>query len=265
MGGGRPKLKPGEHGSISASKQANGHWRARVRYCSLLGEQSTTSGVGPTKTAAMDDCKDKVDELLKTSVVATVTTIGELCWNWYNRIEAESTAFWSRPDAAERRGETPPRPQSLVHSKRAVKYVCAERGGIGNLRLDEVTTFALEQWLDGHKLISRSRAAEIRIALRSAFRSAVRFGIPLTDPMAGVSPVRRHDPRPVALEASELQTIRNIVRDDPTLAIARKTASNFDALLVLLIGAALRVGEAVALRWSDLELDGPSPRSQLRR
>jgi integrase len=259
MGGGRPKLKPGEHGSISASKQRNGRWRARVRYCSLLGEEGTTSGVGPTKTAAMDDCAEKVDELLKKTVVATVTTVGELCWHWYNQIEAESTAFWSRPDAAERRGETPPRPQSLVHSKRAVKYVCAKEGGIGNLRLGEVTTLTLEQWLDGHKRISRSRAAEIRIALRGAFRSAVRLGIILTDPMAGVSPVRRHDPRPIALEADELQAIRKILRDEPTLKITRATAANFDTLLVLLLGAALRVGEAVALRWSDLVLDGPAP------
>jgi integrase len=253
------KLKPGEHGSISASRRPNGRWRARVRYCSLLGEESSTSATGPTKTAAMDECKDKVDELLKKTIVATVTTVGELCWHWYNQIEAESTAFWSRPDAAERRGETPPRPQSLVHSKRAVRYVCAEEGGIGNLRLGEVTTLTLEQWLDGHKRISRSRAAEIRVALRGAFRSAVRLGILLTDPMAGVSPVRRHDPRPVALEADELQAIRKILRDEPTLKITRATAANFDTLLVLLLGAALRVGEAVALRWSDLVLDGPAP------
>lgn len=56
-------------------------------------------------------------------------------------------------------GETPPRPQSLVHSKRAIGYVCAEEGGIGSLGLNEVTTLALEQWLDGHKRISRGRAA----------------------------------------------------------------------------------------------------------
>jgi integrase len=37
------------------------------------------------------------------------------------------------------------------------------------------------------------------------------------------------------------------------------TASNFDTLLVLLLGAALRVGEAVAFRWSDLMLDRPAP------
>lgn len=253
------KLRPGEHGSISASKQANGRWRARVRYCNLLGEESSTSATGPTKQAAKDNCEDKVDELLNKTIVSSVTTVGELCWNWYNQIEAESTAFWSRPDAPERRGETPPRPQSLVHSKRAVNYVCAEQGGIGNLRLDEVTTLTLEQWLDGHKRISRSRAAEIRIALRGAFRSAVRLGILLTDPMAGVSPVRRHDPRPVALEADELQTIRKILRDEPTLKVTRTTATNFDTLLVLLLGSALRVGEAVALRWSDLTLDGPAP------
>ncbi len=55
MGGGRPKLKPGEHGNISASKQRNGRWRARVRYCNLLGEEGTTSGVGPTKTSFQND------------------------------------------------------------------------------------------------------------------------------------------------------------------------------------------------------------------
>lgn len=76
---------------------------------------------------------------------------------------------------------------------------------------------------------------------------------------AGVSPVRRHDPRPVALEAEELRTIRRILRDEPTLKITRTTAKNLDALLVLLLGAALRVGEAAAQRWGDLALDGDMP------
>ena len=255
----REKLKPGTHGNISASKQPNGRWRARTRYCTLLGEAGTATATGPTKQAAKDNCKEKADEILGTTVVSAVTTVGDLCWNWYDQVEAESEAFWSRPDAAERRGETPPRPQSLVHTKRAINYVCAPDGGIGNLPLSEVTTLALEQWLDGHKRISRSRAEEIRIALRGAFRSAVRLGILLTDPMAGVSPVRRHDPRPVALDADELLTIRRILRDEPTLKITRTTALNLDTLLVLLLGAALRVGEAIALRWEDLVLDGPAP------
>ncbi|MCF4122034.1 tyrosine-type recombinase/integrase [Antribacter sp. KLBMP9083] len=256
----RPKLAPGSFGDISVKKASSGRqWQARVRYRDALGEYGTTSAVAPTKTAAEDKVKEKLDKLLGTTVVAAITTVSDLCSAWYNQVEAESEAFWSRPDAAERLGETPPRPQSLVHTKRAVGYVCAPDGGIGHLRLDEVTTLLLEQWLDGHKRIARSRAEEIRIALRGAFRSAVRLGILPTDPMAGVSPVRRHDPRPVALEAEELRTIRRILRDERSLKITRTTATNLDVLLVLLLGAALRVGEAAALRWGDLVLDSDSP------
>ncbi|MBL0888789.1 tyrosine-type recombinase/integrase [Myceligenerans indicum] len=257
---GRAKLKPGTHGRISAWKTGKGRqWQARATARDLLGEYHQPSAVGMTRDAAEDRLQEKLDDLLGTTVVAAITTVSDLCWDWYNRIEAESTAFWSRPDATERQGETPPRPQSLVHTKRAINYVCAEDGGIGNLSLNEVTTLTLEQWLDGHKRISRGRAEEIRVALRGAFRSAVRLGILLTDPMAGVSPVRRHDPRPVALEAEELQTIRRILREERTLNITRTTADNLDVLLVLLLGAALRPGEGAALRWGDLTLDGNRP------
>jgi integrase len=256
----RPRLAPGSHGEISVKKtDAGRQWQARVRYRDTLGEYGTTSAVGPTRTAARENVLDKLDELMGTTVVASVTTVGELCWTWYDQVEAESVSFWSRPDAGFRQGVTPPRPQSLVHTKRAINYVCVKDGGIGDLRLDEVTTLALESWLDGHKRISRSRAEEIRIALRGAFRAAVRLGILPTDPMAGVSAVQRHDPRPVALDAEELRTIRRIVREEPTLKIARSTAVNLDVLLVLLLGAALRVGEAVALRWGDVVLDGDEP------
>lgn len=56
----REKLKPGKHGAISAAKQANGRtWRARARYCDLLGEEGTATAVGPTKTVAKDRVQEK--------------------------------------------------------------------------------------------------------------------------------------------------------------------------------------------------------------
>lgn len=255
----RPRLEPGTYGQISSTKAGSGVWKARARYRDLLGEYHAASAKGPTKTGATELLREKLDRLTGQATAASVTTVGELCRDWLKRIETESEAFWSRPDAADRTGNTPPKPQSIVHKRRAVDYICAKDGGIGELRLNEVTTHLLETWLEGHKQISRGRAANILTALRDAFRRAVRLGLLATDPVAGVSPVEQYDPRPVALEAEELRTIRQVLRYHPEIVFQRRTVLNLDALLVLLLGTGLRIGEAIVLRWSDLKLTGSDP------
>ncbi|WP_340697229.1 hypothetical protein [Cellulosimicrobium funkei] len=256
----RARLGLGEAGDISTRRvDGRNQWRARVRYRDALGAYHWASTVGPTKAKAESDLRNRLDELTGTALVASVTTVGELCQNWLDRTLAESNAYWSRSDAAERRGTKPPKPQSMVHSVRAVRNICARPGGIGDLRLSEATTLALETWLFEQAEQSRGRAAEIRIALRKAFHNAVRLGLLVTDPMAGVDPINRTDPRPVALTPEELRTIRGILTTSPNMKAAHTTVRNLDALLVILLGTGMRVGEAGALRWSDLDLAGHDP------
>ncbi|MCR1981441.1 hypothetical protein NSA53_04205 [Cellulosimicrobium cellulans] len=91
-----------------------------------------------------------------------------------------------------------------MHDERAVRNICAHPGGIGDLRLAEVTTAILEAWMLDQIEQSLGQAAQIRVALRGAFRSAVHLGYINTDLMAGVSAVDRNDPRSLALEPEEL-------------------------------------------------------------
>ncbi|GAA1739778.1 site-specific integrase [Isoptericola hypogeus] len=256
----RARLGLGEAGDINTKRiDGTNRWRARVRYRDALGAYHWASAVGPTKTKATSDLRDKLDTLTGTAQIASVTTVGELCERWLDRALAESSAYWTRSDAAERRGSKPPRPQSMVHSVRAVRNIRARPGGIGDLRLNEATTLALETWLFEQAEESRGRAAEIRIVLRKAFHGAVRLGLLVTDPMAGVDSINRTDPRPIALKPEELRAIRSILTTSPNMQAAHTTVRNLDALIVILLGTGMRVGEAGALRWSDLDLDGHDP------
>lgn len=256
----RRKLAVGGHGDISVKRiDGTAQWRARVRYRDAVGTYHFASAKGATKREAERVLRERLVELTGTTQVAAIQTVADLCGMWLERARAESEAFWSRPDAATRLGTAPARPQSLVHHERAFRYICARPGGIGDLRLEEVTTHILESWLWGHVRQSRGRAAEIRIALRLAFRTAVRLGLLTTDPMAGVSAVARNDPRPLALTAEELRLVRSVLKDATTLNVTRTTAAKLDALLVVLLGTGMRVGEAAALRWGDVALSGPTP------
>lgn len=256
----RERLGLGEAGGISTKRmEGTSRWRARVRYRDSLGTYHWASASGPTKSKAENDLRAKLDELTGTARIAALTTVGDLCESWLARATSESQEFWSRPDAAARRGTKPPRPQSMVHSERAVRYICARPDGIGDLRLTEATTLALETWLFEQAKKSRGRAAEIRIVLRKAFHGAVRLGLLVTDPMAGVDSINRTDPRPIALTPEELRAIRRTVTTSPDLRVAHTTARNLDALLVLLLGTGMRVGEAGALRWCDLHLRTGQP------
>lgn len=258
---GRDRLAPGSAGRIVSKKNpTTGKWQARVRYRDALGGYSTASATALTRTKAEEGLQEKLAKLTSTSVTHGVATVGDLCEQWLSSVVTESDAFWALPDAATRQGKKPPRPQSLVHLKRSVRYICADgKDSIGELGLREVTTLILQNWLDGHALIARGRAAEIRIALRAAFKYALRLGIIAVDPMAGVAPVRRNDPAPIALTAEELRTIRRVLRTSRDLHVTRETTARLDALLVVLLGTAMRVGEATALRWDDLILTGPDP------
>ncbi|MGW9418181.1 hypothetical protein ACWGRS_10990, partial [Cellulosimicrobium funkei] len=201
----RPRIAVGGYGTIHSTRiPGTTNWRARARYRDAAGAYHAKSMVGPTKTKATEELEAELKRLTATVHHADVTTVGDLCQQWLDRLQKKSEAFWSRPDAGDRLGAAPPRPQSLVHYARAVRYVTAYDGGIGDLRLGEVSTALLEAWLLDQADQSRGRAAEIRVALRGAFRSAVRLGYLQTDPMAGVSPVDRNDPRPLALTGPEL-------------------------------------------------------------
>jgi integrase len=110
-------------------------------------------------------------------------------------------------------------------------------------RADRVTGLEIEAALG--LLRQRGYTARVRMAralLSGAFRAAVRWGIRPTSPLAGGSPTPR--PRPPRVWTVEEAGRFLAVADQDELA----------ALWRLLLVAGLRIGEALALAWRDVDL-----------
>lgn len=124
---------------------------------------------------------------------------------------------------------------------------------LGHIRLDALTPGVVRGWLRtkaasssrlGRPLSPRSLQA-LHGVLRKALNDAVRDGILPTNPVLAVEGPAVPSRAARYLSRAEAAAIRKSVSGDP-----------WEPLWLLLLGCGLRIGEALALRWCDVDLDG---------
>ena len=131
-------------------------------------------------------------------------------------------------------------PKSLCqYGEKYDRYI---RPAVGRLPLLEVRDFHLQEILNGQAGMSYSHVSKLRMVMQELFRQAFRSRLIPFDPAAGLTlpdHVRRSR-RPVTGE--ERAAILAVAEDHP------------DGLLMLtLLYAGLRPGEAAALQWQDVD------------
>jgi integrase len=119
--------------------------------------------------------------------------------------------------------------------------------GLGHHKLDKLTRVHVDDLLSVK--LSGSLAARtvhhLRAVLRTALNRAVKDGLVLRNAAALTDPVEVPDqPRRFLTTAEALAVLR------------AAQAERLEALYVLAINVGLRIGEALALRWQDVDLDG---------
>jgi integrase/recombinase XerC len=127
----------------------------------------------------------------------------------------------------------------------AASPACRDGGG-----LDAIEPLALRLWLAGfHGSLRPASRARRLAALRCFFRFRVRAGARAADPTDGLPAPKPERKLPSPLPAADCERLIEQVdeRRAPRLALRD------NALLELLYGAGLRVGEAVALRVRDFD------------
>jgi len=125
----------------------------------------------------------------------------------------------------------------------AASEACRNAGG-----LDSLTTLALRSYLASFHRAHQASTRQRRLAaLRTFFRFRVQLGARRADPSADLPAPKapRPLPRPLAAEDCETLIEAPSKRRDASLVLRDR------ALLELLYGGGLRVGEAVALRVRD--------------
>lgn len=123
---------------------------------------------------------------------------------------------------------------------------------LGHLRLEELTPTLLRAWLlrKATEPSSRGRVLSVRSqmiifgVLRRALNDAVRDELIAQNPLSRVRGPRGSSPPVEPMTAEEAKALIEATR-----------GTELWSLWVLLLGTGMRIGEALALRWSDLDLD----------
>jgi integrase len=119
------------------------------------------------------------------------------------------------------------------------------RPHIGTIRLDQLRHEHIQQaYTELLKSLSPVSVHRVHRGLKTALRHAVMIGLLARNPIERVTPPRPPHKEMRPLTPEEVELFLQSTTDDP-----------LHALWVLLVTTGMRVGEATALRWTDLNLE----------
>src|SRR5215210_3983506 len=117
---------------------------------------------------------------------------------------------------------------------------------LGSTKLDKLNPFQVQSFYRAKLDDGQSPASVLKIhgTLSKALKAAVRWRLLPLNPCADVTPPRPPKANVQALEVQQVKTLLDAAED-----------TDLYALWVLLSTTAIRIGEALALQWDDLDLD----------
>ncbi|MCW2608732.1 MAG: integrase family protein [Frankiales bacterium] len=220
------------NGAGSLSQRADGRWMGRVTYVNpATGETNRTAVYGKTQKEARAKLKEVRDRLGQGAPARDAKVTVEA---WVEQWVTTALA------ASDRKGST-----KELYAGLARTHLSPAPFGLmtlDRLRPSDVEALLLAKRDDG-KASSTVRA--IYTVLRTVLDIAVRDGLVAKNVAAQVKrpQVERTEAR--YLVPNDVRRLLEVVAED-----------RLRALFVLLLGTALRRGEALALRWDDIDLDG---------
>ncbi|WP_280442376.1 tyrosine-type recombinase/integrase [Nocardia brasiliensis] len=261
----RQSLPIGTYGRITAKRQPNGSWRATTRYRDDDGVTRTVHKFGPTKGRAEDILRESLTKRTggRGRLITRDTKLTELADLWLAEKILQDGITEQSLDLY--RMEI-----NVSTDHRASKDTVKIKPALGNLRVWEATTSRIDAYLkrivlNGH----REKARRQRVILSEMMSMAVRHDAIGSNPVREVAdlPRKRQKPR-----AADLQTLTELraqiqawVNGEPfegAPAYTHGPKRNRRVLDVadVELGTGPRPGEALALRWCDIDLDNTPAR-----
>ncbi|MET9199054.1 site-specific integrase [Gordonia sp. NPDC003585] len=252
----RRRFEIGEMGKISRVQIEPGRWRAKCRVRCRDGrlrlvQADATSGARAETAVIKRAAEVAVSSARGTSGAQSellpTTTVRVLAETWISRIEDKS-------DVA---------PQTVAEYRRYVLLIC---GGLGDLQLREVTPGTLDWFVSNEAPEQASKSRMLRMALRGMFSLAIRMdAYDGSNPAAEVSVAKSKRDAVRALTFDELRAYRERIREwehdadrSPHRGGRRRARGMLDVVDIQL-ATGTRIGELLALRWSDIDLEAVTP------
>ena len=236
---GRPPLPIGAHGSITCNEKAGGVWVARCRYRHSDGVTRPVKRTGASSAKAVRALQGALGEMAGHAASGEITRtmrlhkLAELWFAEQERLAAQGSKQMSSVD------------QYRDHWRRHIHKA------MGELQLKECTVSAVHNFLTKLATKSSSTAVMCRKVLSGMLGYAV-----IHCPSLGSNPVRdagritRQPKREVrALEAEQIKDWLTKV-DGSELA----RAWDLPDLSRFLLATGVRIGEALAVDWADVDL-----------
>lgn len=234
MPGGRPGLPPGTYGEIAVSHVGPSKYKARARYRERAGTVRLVARFGQSETDAKNRLRAALADWQATGGqgVSRSTTITALGRQWLDEIEQSSRA---------------------TNTKETYRYAVERYVGpyLGAIRLGEVTTGIVDSALARVRLEKGPSAAKTtRAVLNGMFGLAVRHDALEVNPVRETSSIPTARKLSRALTPAEVEDITDRFRSDD-----RAMMLDVPDLVDFGLATACRIGEALAIRESVLDLD----------
>jgi integrase len=150
------------------------------------------------------------------------------------------------------------RPQTVARYRAIVEKIVVP--GVGGLELWEASTDRLHTFLNREATTRPGQAKHARVALLGAFALAVQRGAVAVNPVIGARLPVGEKSEPRALSVEEVHRLRAGVRayvEDPD-QVGHPRPKDLPDIIDTMLGTGARIGEVLALRWSDVDL-GATP------
>jgi integrase len=241
----RPPLPIGTWGKIRRDQLGPNQWRARANFRDYDGETRVVEAHERTGAKA----ENKLREVLRdratpnSSEITANTLLNTLADPWFDEITGQE----------ELSAQTIDRYRSCFEQ--------AIRKPLGKLRIREVTVGRLDKFFKTLAKVHPAQARNAKVVLKQMLAMAVRHGAITTNPIRDIArlPSRRRIVK--ALATDDMQTVRAAIRrwQEPVPGKSGPHhTSDLADIVDLLLATGARIGEILAIRWQDLDLDGPT-------
>lgn len=235
---GRPVSPVGTWGAIHTRKRG-ARWVAKARYRDLDGVRRDVERTGATKTAAKTRLLEHLAE--RGGLPATAQAQARM---------AAVIAEWLEL----------PEHNWAINTRRRYAEVARLHviPGVGGLTARELTVPLVDHFLQGLSISTGAATARLaRAVLRGALSHAVRHGVIAANPVREAATITVERKAPTTLSLDQVRALRGAfaARELPAASAGRPVMPGIAAMIDLMLGTGLRIGEAVALTWDDLDLD----------
>lgn len=241
----RPPLVLGTWGAIARTQQAPGKWTATARFRDFDGVTRKVSRSGSTGRRAEDALVEHLRDRVRThgSDLTAESKVVELAEQWVVVLEKLGRA-----------------PSTVQQYKTSLEGNVLP--ALGGVPLREATVPVIDRVVETISLRRGPGAAKtVRVVLNAMFALAVRRGAVATNLVREAQSVRieRKEVRVVPME--QVRSLRVALRawDAGSDGATRARVSDLAEPIDMLLGTAMRTGEMLALRWSDIDLDVDVP------